>query len=119
MQSFLKCSVILPTVHWLVPPSPSQPLPQFPAEAVRTFPGSLEGCVLNADMDAQLGGNIFPASKDSGFTSTRGQFTSCILSAPLTMGGFQVPQLPSLMVGVCEVLLTGISLLVGDRTFVD
>jgi len=85
MQFFSEV-VILPTVA-LACTSPSQPLPQFPAEVVRTFPnGSLEGCVLNADMDAQLGGNIFPASKDSGFTSTKGEFTSCILS-PLTIEG--------------------------------
>jgi len=76
-SDFANCGIglylLLPASHCLNSP-----------EGCELFPnGSLEGCVLNADMDAQLGGNIF--SKDSGFTSTKGQFTSCILSAPLTI----------------------------------
>jgi len=54
-------------------------------------------------MDAQLGGNIFPASKDSGFTSKGDS-----LPAAYFLHLSQLRRVPSsttafLMVGVCEV----------------
>jgi len=46
---------------------------QFPGQRYELFPVFLRRLRLNADMDAQpQAGIFFPASKDCGFTSTKG-----------------------------------------------
>jgi len=57
-SDFANCGIglylLLPASHCL----------NFLPKRCELFPnGSLEGCVLNADMDAQLGGNIFPCQQ--------------------------------------------------------